>query len=248
MLIHQRVGAVVQHAELAVSGGTDAEGVQQAGHAALAVRALLQRQRDLVVGVAVAVQVFGLDGTPQLHPAVPRGGNVHLQRVQPVLANHHGLGAGHVHDGGDGVDVAVRLTPSRHAILADRRHDVRHQIQIIVQRHDGALAHQIHHAIRTGLHDVRQLPGRKNGGDLRGVVILHAPVDVELRARHRLDRHEIIAAVKLGGIVVVVDTHAGDFQPVVEVKVLALGQSLCGFDQRGAHLLDGRRGALGQRG
>ena len=244
MLVHHGVGAIVQHAELAVAGCANAEGVQQAGHAALAIGALLQGQGNFVIGVAVAVQVIVLDGTPQFHPLVPIGGNVHFQGVQPVLTDHHGLGTGHIHDGGDGVDVAVRLAPVRHALLAHSCHDVGDQVQILVQGNHGALIDQVHHAVVTGIDDVRQRAGGQGGSHLGSIVVLHAPVNSDGGVGQGLDGGEIVASVKLSGVVVEVNAHAGDFQGRFKVKGLAGFKRLGGFDQRGVHLGHFRRDIL----
>ncbi|MPN57774.1 hypothetical protein SDC9_205468 [bioreactor metagenome] len=118
--------------------------------------------------------------------------------------------------------MAVRLTPGCHAVFAHGCRDVGHQVQVIIQGDDRAFAGQVGDAVSAGDHDVGQLARGQGGGYLGGVVVDHAPVDLDTGVGALQDGGEEVSAVKLGGVVVEVDAHARDRKFLFEVQVGAL--------------------------
>ena len=127
--------------------------------------------------------------------------------------------------------MTVRFAPVGHTVLANSSHDVRNQVEVLVDRQDRAFADHGADAVIASLNDVRQFAGSQRGGNLRAVVVFHAPVDGDVGAGHLLNGREVEASVKLGRIAVEVYAHTRNGQAVFKVQGFALGQRRNGVQQ-----------------
>ncbi len=123
--------------------------------------------------------------------------------------------------------MTIRRSPVSHTI-ADSSDQIRNQVEVIVQRDDSAFISQRRDAVVAGLNDVRHIvnAARQNGGHDGGITITCTPVDVKVDASLGFDSGEIVAAVKFGRILVVVDAQHGHGQSAIHIEIFAL----CNFD------------------
>ena len=134
--------------------------------------------------------------------------------------------------------MSVRLSPGIHAVFSDCFHNIRHQLQIFIQRNNHTIVCQIHDTKGIRIDNIRHFINIHQQSCCHGgrIAFCFMPVNGYMGICHFFNGCPVIASVKCRRTVIIGHTQTCNIYTFVKIKFFPRLQLFCGINHLLFHL------------